>query len=243
MQLALLQYVFALAVLAYASISDFKSREVSNWVWATAYPMALAMTIAAFALGTLSLETVILSVGTALALGFVLFYFGFYGGADAKALIFVALTLPAYPAAFKPPLGNTAFPPALTMFLNSTILSMIYPLAVFALNVRDVLKGKKILQEINATTHEKILLLFTARKVSLDKLDKNLTYFPSETIVTQNGKLTRKPLHFIKAEADLSPYIINLKDHKDLFKNGVLATPTIPFIIFFTLALATIPFS
>ena len=243
MQLALLQYAFALAVLVYASISDFKSREVSNWVWVTAYPAGLAITIVAFASGTLSLETAIFSVCISSALGFVLLYFGFYGGADAKALIFVALTAPAYPMAFKPPFGNPAFPPVLTMFLNSAILSMAYPVSVFLLNVRDALKGKKIFEGITATTREKVLILFTARKVSLDKLEKSLAYFPSETLVTQDGKLTRKLLHFIKAETDLSPYIENLKEHQELFQNGVLATPTIPFIIFFTLTLAIMPFS
>jgi len=243
LQLALLQYAFALAVLVYASISDFKSREVSNWVWVTAYPAGLAMTIVAFASGTLGLETAIFSVGISLALGFVLLYFGFYGGADAKALVFVALTAPAYPMTFKPPFGNPAFPPVLTMFLNSAILSMVYPLSVFLLNVRDALKGKKIFEGINLTAREKILILFTARKVTLDRLGKSLAYFPSETIVTQDGKSTRKTLHFIKAETDLSPYIKNLKDHRELFQNGVLATPTIPFIIFFTLALAIMPFS
>lgn len=243
MQLALLQYAFALAVLVYASISDFKSREVSNWVWVTAYPAGFAMTIVALALGTLSLEPAVFSAAISLILGFVLLHFGFYGGADAKALILVALTLPAYPTAFKPHVGNVAFPPVLAIFMNSTILSMSYPLSVFALNVRDVLKGKKIFEGINAMTREKILILFTTRKVSLDRLDKSLAYFPSETVVTQDGKLTRKFLHFIKAETDLSPYVKNLKEHQELFKNGILATPTIPFIIFFTLALAIMPLS
>lgn len=243
MQLAPLQYAFALAVLVYASISDFKSREVSNWVWIMAYPAGLTMTTIALASGTLSLETAIFSVGISLALGFILLYLGLYGGADAKALILVALTLPAYPLAFKPPFGNLAFPPVLTIFLNSIVFSMIYPLSVFLLNVRDALKGKKIFEGINLTAHEKVLILFTERKVSLDRLGKSLAYFPSETVVTQNGKLTRKTLHFIKAETDLSPYIENLKEHSELFQNGVLATPTIPFIIFFTLALAIMPFS
>lgn len=236
--LALLQYAFALAVLIYASIFDFKNREVSNWVWVLAYPTGFALTIAAVATEVLTAETVILSVGVSLLLGFVLLYFGFYGGADAKALIFVALTFPAYPTAL---LGGTVLPPVLTMFCNSVLLSLIYPLTVFASNVKDVLRGKKMFEGINVTSREKVLLLFTAKKVSLDKLDKSLAYFPSEMVVNQDGKLTRKLLHFIKAETDLSPYLANLKENRELYKNGVLATPTMPFIIFFTLTLILMP--
>jgi Flp pilus assembly protein protease CpaA len=241
LQLSLLQYAFALGVLAYASICDLKTREVSNWVWVLAYPTGFALTLVAVATAALNVETVILSVGISLVLGFVLLYFGFYGGADAKALIFVALTFPAYPTAFKALLGDAALPPVLTMFCNSLLLSLIYPLSIFTLNVRDFLRGKKMFEGINVTLREKVLLLFTARKIGLDRLEKSLDYFPSETVVMQDGKLTRKLLHFIKAETDLSPYITNLKENPELFKKGMLATPTIPFIIFFAIALALIP--
>lgn len=241
LQLSLLQYAFALGVLAYASICDLKTREVSNWVWVLAYPAGFALTLAAVATAALNVETAILSVGISLVLGFVLLYFGFYGGADAKALIFVALTFPTYPTAFNPLLGDTVLPPVLMMFCNSVLLSLIYPLSVFTLNVKDALRGKKMFEGINVTSREKVLLLFTARKIDLGKLDKSLAYFPSETVVKQNGKLTRKPLHFIKAEADLSPYLATLTENRELYKKGVLATPTMPYLIFFTLALALIP--
>ena len=241
LQLSLLQYAFALGVLAYASICDLKTREVSNWVWVLAYPTGFALTLVAIPTNALNVETVILSVGTSLVLGFVLLYFGFYGGADAKALIFVALTFPEYPTAFNPLLGDTALPPVLTMFCNSVILSMLYPLTVFALNVKDILKGKTLFEGITASLSEKILLLFTTRKVSLSKLDKSLNYFPAETVVKNDGLLTRKPLHFIKAEADTSSYTVTLKENQELYSDGVLASPTLPFIIFFGLALALLP--
>lgn len=241
MTLALLQFAFALAVLTYASVLDFKSREVSNWVWALAYPAGCGLTIATLVTEALSIEPVILSLGVSMALSIALLYFGFYGGADAKALIFVALTIPAYPAGLKPPLDDISLPPVLTMFCNSVFLSMIYPLSVFALNVRDILKGKKMFEGINVTAREKVRLLFTARKVGLDQIERSLAYFPSETVVTQDGKLTRKLLRFIKAETDLSQYINNLKENQELFKNGVLATPTMPFIMFFTTGLAMAP--
>lgn len=241
LQLSLLQYAFALGVLAYASIFDLKTREVSNWVWVLACPAGFALTIAAVAYSALNVETVILSVGVSLVLGFVLLYFGLYGGADAKALIFVALTFPAYPTAFKPLLGNAILPPVMTMFCNSVVLSMICPLTVFALNVKDVLKGKKLFEGINARTSERVLLLFTTRKVNMNKLGKDLTYLPAETVEYQDGQLTRKPLHFVKSEGDLSPCIATLQENRELYTDGVLASPTIPFIVFLTLGVALLP--
>jgi len=241
LQLSLLQYAFALGVLAYASICDLKTREVSNRVWVLAYPAGFALTLAAVATDALNMETVILSVGVSLVLGFVLLYFGFYGGADAKALIFVALTVPAYPTAFNTLLGDTALPPVLTIFCNSVLLSMICPLTVLALNFRDILKGKKLFEGIKASTGERVLLLFTTRKIRLDKLGKDLTYLPAETVEDHDGKLTRKPFHFIKAEEDISPYIATLQKNRDLYMDGVLASPTIPFIVFFVLAVVLLP--
>ncbi|MGD6805802.1 MAG: prepilin peptidase [Candidatus Bathyarchaeia archaeon] len=242
MQFELLQYTFALAVLIYASVLDFKSREVSNRIWLLAFPASFAFSIVALAVGILNLELMVLSVCFSLGLGLTLFCFGFYGGADAKALLFIALALPAYPTAFKPPIGDLAFIPVITVFFNSTLLSMIYPISIFTLNIKDILRGKNLFRGINATIKEKILLLFTARKISLHKLDESLSYFPLETVTaTKEGKLTRKVLHFIKSEEDLSPYINNLKEHENILGDGVLATPTIPFIVFITLALALMP--
>ncbi len=239
--LMLVQYVFALGVLIYASMLDFRKREVSNRVWIFAYPIGCALTLAALVFDSLNIHTIVLSLGFSIAIGFVLLYFGFYGGADAKALIFVGLTVPTLPFNFSPILGAPVLPPVLTMFCNSVLLSMVYPLSVFILNLKDALKGNNMFEEIKVTTHEKLLLLFTARRIKLDKLEKSLMYFPSERVVIQEGKPTRKLLHFIKAEADLSTYFENLKENKELYKKGVLASPTIPFIVFFTFALALAP--
>jgi hypothetical protein len=42
----------------------------------------------------------------------------------------------------------------------------------------------------------------------------------------------------MKAETDTTKYLNNLNAHKHLYKKGVLASPTIPTIVFFTTALA-----
>ena len=238
-QLMLFQFGFALAVLILASILDFRSREISNWLWVVAYPVVCVLSIVGVVTGSFSMETVILSLGFSSAIGCVLFYFGFYGGADMKALIFVGLAIPVYPLV--PILDVSGFQPVLTMFCNSVFLSMICPLSVLALNIRDILRGTKLFEGINVTIREKVMLLFTARKIKLEKLERNLAYFPSETVIKHNGKPTRKLLHFVKAEADLSKFLNAIKENRALYGDGVLASPTIPFILFFTVGLAIVP--
>ncbi|MDR0797696.1 MAG: hypothetical protein LBE70_03120, partial [Nitrososphaerota archaeon] len=89
---------------------------------------------------------------------------------------------------------------------------------------------------------EKVLLLFTTRRIPIKELEKNLRYFPAETVVLQeDDKPTKKLLHLMKAETNLSKHVNNLKEHPELYEKGVLASPTIPSITFFTIALATAP--
>ena len=243
MQLLLwVPFGFVLGVLAYVSVLDLRRREVSNWVWLLTYPIGCAMTLTGWALNLIDIQTVLVSFFGSLVLGVVLLCVGFYGGADVKALIFVGLTLPTLPVSFSSVLGVPALPLVLVLFCNSAILSMVWPLSIFILNLKDSLQGKSLFEGIEISMREKVLLLFTARRIPLEKLEtKSLRHFPAETVVLQEGKPTMKMLHLIKAETNTSKYINNLKEHPELCKKGVLASPTIPSITFFTIALATAP--
>jgi Flp pilus assembly protein protease CpaA len=235
-------FVFALGVLAYASIFDFRKREVSNLLWLFAYPIGCALTLVGLVFNFLNIGAVLVSLGVSLFLGFALLYTGFYGGADVKALIFVGLTLPMLPLTVNPVLGVPALPLVLVVFCNSALLSLIWPLAVFILNLKTILRGPSLFEGIKLTMREKVLLLFTARRIPLEELEhKGLRYFPAETVVLQEGKPTRKLLHLIKAETNPAKYTDKLKENKELYKKGALASPTIPSSFFFTVALLVAP--
>jgi hypothetical protein len=45
----------------------------------------------------------------------------------------------------------------------------------------------------------------------------------------------------MKAETDTTKHLNNMKTHNHLYKKGILASPTIPTIAFFTIALAITP--
>jgi hypothetical protein len=198
------------------------------------------MTIATIGFGLLESSVVLVSVFVSVVLGVVLFWSGFYGGADIKALLFIALTTPTIPIALKPILNLPPLPMILTVFCNSILLSLIWPLSIFSLNLKDTLKGNHMFEDIKLTLPQKVRLFFTARQTALEKLE-GLRYFPAEQIEIQNGQPTRKPLRLIKVETDTTKHLNNLNIHKHLYKKGVLASPTIPTIIFFTIALAITP--
>jgi len=235
-------FIFTLSVLTFASVLDFKKRTVPNWVWLFAYPIGCIMTLTELAINLIDVQTVLVSFGVSLLLGAVLLYTGFYGGADIKALVFIGLTTPTLPLMLNPVLNVPALPLVLVVFCNSAILSMIWPLSIFILNLKDIVKGKQLFDGLNLTIREKILLLFTTRRIPIDELEKSPRYFPAEEVVLQeDGKPTKKVLYLMKAETNLSKHVNNLKEHPELCKKGVLTSPTIPSITFFTIALTTAP--
>ncbi|MCL1971171.1 MAG: hypothetical protein FWF66_06950 [Candidatus Bathyarchaeota archaeon] len=236
-----LPFVFALSVLVYACVFDFKDRQVSNKVWLLAYPVGIMLVLVQVGFSLLDGGVVLVSVLVGVFLGVVLFWSGYFGGADLKALLFIALTVPMIPAVFNPFPNFLSLPLILVVFCNSVLLSLVWPLTIFVLNLKDFLfKRPSLFEGINLTIRQKVWLLFTARLVSLDKLG-GLRYFPSETVVFQEGRPTRKLLCFVKAEADLTKYVNVLKENKQIFPNGVFVSFTIPFIVFFTFALVTVP--
>jgi hypothetical protein len=198
------------------------------------------MTLATVGFGLLESSVVFVSVFVAVFLGFVLFWSGFYGGADLKALLFIAITTPTIPITLNPTLNLPPLPLILTIFCNSIILSLIWPLTIFSLNLKDTLKGKNMFKDIKLNPLQKTRLFFTARQTPLEKME-GLRYFPAEQIEIQNGQPTRKPLRLMKAETDTTKYLNNMKIHKHLYKKGALASPTIPTIAFFTITLTVAP--
>ena len=235
-------FIFTLSVLTFASVLDFKKRTVPNWVWLFAYPIGCIMTLTELAINLIDVQTILVSFGVSLLLGAILLYTGFYGGADVKALVFIGLTVPMLPLMLNPVLSVPALPLVLVVFCNSSLLSMVWPLFIFILNLKDVVKGNQLFEGINLTIREKVLLLFTTRRIPIEKLGKNLRYFPAEEVVLQeDGKPTKKLLHLMKAETNLSKHVNKLKEHPELCEKGVLASPTIPATAFFTLALTTAP--
>jgi archaeal preflagellin peptidase FlaK len=124
------QVALTLVILTYASWRDYKTREVSNRVWAIYAPIALPISlIEIVTIDSSKLMFFGLSVGITVGIAFLLFYSGGFGGADSKALMCLSLSLPFAPTALSlsllsnnlSPISQYVFP--ITVFSNAVLFA------------------------------------------------------------------------------------------------------------------------
>lgn len=238
----------SLAILLYASWSDYKTREVTNRAWAVYAPLALALTLAELCLydaSKLPLYAVSFAVTTAIAL--LLFYTGAFGGADSKAFMCIALALPFYPealltpitAAGISPLAQNLFP--ITIFSNSVLFAAASGIYMLLRNLTWRLKTKQPLFEGTLSTEsigKKLAVLITGHKFSIDKLQKTWHIYPMEDIETEESTLKRK-LVIVPNDERRNAIMERLVKAVETGKisQNVWATPGLPMLIFVTAGL------
>jgi preflagellin peptidase FlaK len=236
--------ILCLGFLIYASWSDYKTREVNNKVWAILGPLALALTSFQFLLySSEPLQLIIsytLSFAITSGLAIAIFYAGGFGGADAKALMCIALALPVYPSNLLPqPTGfvSPLFP--ITIFTNSVLLGA---LSVFYALFRNLLwkvrnKGGVFEGLEKESLGRKILALFSGYKISVSKLEKGFMY-PLEDVEVTEESVKRKLLVFPKDEErdEIVARILGNVGNEKL-EGGVWVTPGLPLLIHITLGL------
>jgi preflagellin peptidase FlaK len=237
--------LLCISFLIYASWSDYKTREVSNKVWFIMGPLALVLTGFQFLVYSSQPLQLVISYGLSFAitsgLAIAVFYAGGFGGADAKALMCIALALPIYPSHLLPqPPGfvSPLFP--ITIFTNSVLLGALSVLYALFRNIFWKIRNKRSIFEGMETESigRKILALISGYKVKVTKL-KTGHLFPLEDVEvndTENKK--RKLLVFPKYEEReeiITRVIENTK--KQRLDDGVWATPGLPLLIFVTAGL------
>jgi preflagellin peptidase FlaK len=232
--------VISLVFLLYASWSDYKTREVSNRVWAFYVPIALFLS-----LGELPLFG--LSFGVTAAFAIILFYSGGFGGADSKALMCIALALPfSTETLFKPifasgvsPLSQNLFP--LTIFTNGVLLAAASGIYLLLRNlVQRAASGKKLFDGTLGTESlgKKILVMITGYKISVAKLTEKWHIYPMEDVEEGEATFKRK-LVVVPRDEGRDEIVERLSN---AVKNGkindfVWATPGLPMLIFITIGL------
>lgn len=144
--------LLAVPVLVWAAYRDVKTRRVPTRTWTPLFALAIVLFcwdgIVAFLDG--GLAWTFFAVGAAISLlivipaSYLFWRFGAFGGADAKALIVLALLYPTYPAyevgSYLLPLVETptgAF--SLTILSNTVLVGACYPLV---LAIRNALAGR-----------------------------------------------------------------------------------------------------
>jgi len=236
-----------LAFLTYASWSDFKKREVSNTVWAIFAPLALALTSLQFLMFAPHLLYVYaLSFVITSAFSIAIFYAGAFGGADAKALICMALGLPTYPAHLLRPLSGFVSPLSFLLFPIATFCNavLLASLSVFYAVLRNFLwklRTRRTLFEgfEKESKWRKLLTTLCGYKVKIVKLEKGEHLYPLEDIrMVETGKSERKLLVMPKDEVtgEIVERILKAA-HQGEVEDEVWVTPGLPLIIFITAGL------
>jgi preflagellin peptidase FlaK len=234
--------LLSLSFLAYASWRDWKEREVSNKVWVVLAPLAFALTTVQYwFFAQWLLFYYVLSFAVTSALAVVLFYAGAFGGADAKALMCLALALPYYPLFLFPRLSfySPVFP--LSVFSNAVLLAALT--VVYALARNSVWRLRKRTGLFSGFEHEsvwrKILVLITGYKVELAALEKKTHVYPLEDITKkETGEDERRLLTVPKDETQetIIARIVSA-GREGRIGNGVWVTPGLPLLIFITAGL------
>jgi len=242
--LDLARTALALVFLLYASWSDNKTREVSNTVWTVFAPLAFVLTITELYFYQFSqIPLYGICFGLTALFSIVIFYAGGFGGADAKALMCLALVLPFFPTSLPAPLFNvspisqTFFP--LSVFSNSVLLAALMTLVMLGYNaVWRVRTGRKLFEGKykNASVGRKILVLITGYKVSVQKLKDKWHVYPLEDAEEDSeNNLNRKLVAVPKDEGrDAVVERLDKAVKTGKISDNVWATPGLPFLIFIT---------
>jgi preflagellin peptidase FlaK len=236
----------SLGFLLYASWRDYKTREVSNRVWAYYAPIALALSLSELLLyDTAMLPFMGLSFGLTAFFAIILFYSGGFGGADSKALMCIALALPFAPyalvapvlAAGVSPLAQYLYP--LTIFSNSVLFAAASGIYMVLRNVVWHKKvGKRMFEGSLAkeSVGKKILVLITGYRVKVDVLKAKWHVYPMEDVEEASGNRKLVVVPKDDGRDKIVERLSNAIDAKRI-DGYVWATPGLPMLIFVTLGL------
>ncbi|SMO68794.1 A24 family peptidase [Halorubrum cibi] len=135
-------------VFCWAAVRDVRTRRLPNRVWPPLYAFGALLLLWDAALlwpfagldGRWFLVRVAVSLLFVAPLGYAFWYLGAFGGADAKALIALAIVFPTFPtyevAGFSLPLVETALGVfSLTILTNTVLLGLAYPVGLAVANL------------------------------------------------------------------------------------------------------------
>ena len=199
--------ILALSMLGYATYSDLKNREISDFLWVIFGGISVVLIF--FASDMTHLLT---NVGISLIIApvvIVIWRLGFFGGADAFGLIVLAALVPEFS------FSNGLITP-FTVLTNSVLLSTIPILFNISKNLISLAKHENIFDGFeNESKRNKILALFLGHKAKNPKF--------SFSIEKRNDSNRR--LDFSLKNADNAEFCSS---------QDTWVTPGIPYMIFIT---------
>jgi len=227
--------IISIILLVYASWSDYISREVPDIVWIIFAPIGIVLTSLRLYINQDLILVSLFSVAIITILSLIVFYTGMFGGADAKALICIAVAMPVYPI-FLTKFVQPMFP--LSVTVNSFLIASLVSVYAVLRNIDWLVsKKEKLFYELESESlGKKILAFISGFKISLDeyKIDNHLHMI--EKIESKNGN-QKKHLEIFFILEDHGEVLNNYMPKEYLTMKStrnVWVTPLIPMIIFIT---------
>ena len=226
-----------------ASLSDLKTREISNKFWLIYGPIAGILFGLRLFLAPESIPIFLVSAGATVIVAFLLFQFGVMGGADSKALMCLGLALPVGPSFFAP-LWQAPFifyPFPIAILVNSFLISIGSAVFLLARNlVQRGSAGRGLFQGFERESIlRKALVLLTSYKTSFSSLESKVYLYPAEQVTVVDSKPVRQ-FHLVASAGEEREKLVNgLENYKEqgVFSDGVWVTPGLPHLVFLTASL------
>ena len=225
----LARFLASLSCLLVATYSDLKSRIVENKVWVVLVGVSLPFLIWELLVRvsenpTLAIFTLI-SAALSIILALLVYRLGLFGGADAKAIMALAASLPTYPRELvllawnvEPVLKMNLFLP-ISVLSNAAVLSLVTVLWNVSKNVFDFARNGNLFKNVEDSPLKKAAAFFVAFSVKREELGKYKFY--KVVVKEADGKL----------KFDLSPRSEEIEvPHVE----RVWITLLLPFMVFMT---------
>ena len=199
-----LRIIAAIAMLGYASYTDVAKREISDYVWVIFGALAIVLLIF-----EPQIYDGLINVGVSLIVApivLIIWRLGIFGGADAFAIIVLALLVPQITMS-----ENTITP--FTILTNAVIISIIPFFVNLVRNLIAIVNKNDIFEGFSETRKKRIIALFIGYKA------KNPKY--SFSIEKKVGK--HKKLNLVMHHAEYAEFCE---------KPNTWVTPGIPYMLF-----------
>ena len=217
------KFLIGLAFLIQASRMDLRSRIVPNRVWKLMLLSLLPFTVVEVLFFPHTLIELYLAFFQAIfviSLAYLFYRLGFYGGADAKALMVLAVTFPFYPSLSPFPILIRGFSLAFSTLANAVIFAPLFALYFLIIN---------LVKEGVGGFAESKLYYFIGKRVPADSIPEHHSLLE---YVDDHGNVVR-------LRRGVEPDSRMLKRLERAKKDGTLervwVTPQIPFIVFMTI--------
>ena len=230
--------VASFTFLTYSSWSDIKIREVSDRVWLIFYPVGFMLMAVRLVVQTNAWVLILASLVSTIVISLLLPYLGFWGGADGKGFICLALMNPLIPALG----GNLSnivdpfFP--LVVFSNAYVASLASIVYTMQRNVRECRRAMLFKGFEHESFLRKLAAFLTGYKVPIDELESKPHLFLLESVRWQESTARRRFEFDPRINSDRSRELAEIRAAgSGLLRGGVWISPGIPFLVFVTLGL------